>query len=280
MNNWFKTMIMFAGITALFMVVGYAIGGLHAMIISLAIGFAMNFFMYWFSDKMVLSMYGAKAIDSDSNPLIYNMVSELSQKAELPMPKVYYIEEMQPNAFATGRNPENAAVAVTKGLVDLLSPNEIRGVIAHELAHIKHRDILISTLSAIVAGSISSLANIAMLFGSKDEEGNNTNPIATIAVMILAPIAAMMIQMAISRAREYEADRLGAQIANDPNSLANALLKIESYAKGIPMSTAEAHPATAQMMIMNPLCGGKIDDLFSTHPTTEKRVRKLREMLV
>lgn len=279
MNNWFKTMIMFAGITALFMVVGYILGGFHAMVISLAIGFVMNFFMYWFSDKMVLSMYGAKPIDAHSNPNLYNMVSELTEKAQLPMPKVYYIEEMQPNAFATGRNPENAAVAVTKGLVDILSPEEIRGVVAHELAHIKHRDILISTLSAVVAGSISSLANIAMLFGSRDEEGNNTNPIATIAVMILAPIAAMMIQMAISRAREYEADRLGAEIANDPNSLANALLKIESYAKGIPMATAEAHPATAQMMIMNPLCGGKIDDLFSTHPTTEKRVKKLKEMV-
>lgn len=279
MNNWFKTMIMFAGITALFMVVGYILGGFHAMVISLAIGFVMNFFMYWFSDKMVLSMYGAKPIDAHSNPNLYNMVSELTEKAQLPMPKVYYIEEMQPNAFATGRNPENAAVAVTKGLVELLSPEEIRGVVAHELAHIKHRDILISTLSAVVAGSISSLANIAMLFGSRDEEGNNTNPIATIAVMILAPIAAMMIQMAISRAREYEADRLGAEIANDPNSLANALLKIESYAKGIPMATAEAHPATAQMMIMNPLCGGKIDDLFSTHPTTEKRVKKLKEMV-
>lgn len=279
MNNWFKTMIMFAGITALFMVVGYILGGFHAMVISLAIGFVMNFFMYWFSDKMVLSMYGAKPIDAHSNPNLYNMVSELTEKAQLPMPKVYYIEEMQPNAFATGRNPENAAVAVTKGLVELLSPEEIRGVVAHELAHIKHRDILISTLSAVVAGSISSLANIAMLFGSRDEEGNNTNPIATIAVMILAPIAAMMIQMAISRAREYEADRLGAEIANDPNSLASALLKIESYAKGIPMATAEAHPATAQMMIMNPLCGGKIDDLFSTHPTTEKRVKKLKEMV-
>lgn len=278
MFSWFKTMILFAAIIAVFGVVGSLIGGREGMLIALAFGFVMNFFAYWFSDKMVLSMYGAKPIDESSSPYLYNMVKELSERAGLPMPKVYLIEEAQPNAFATGRNPDNAAVAATTGIIQMLSERELRGVMAHELAHVKHRDILISTVAATVAGAVSALANFAMLFGHKDEEGNESNPIASIALAILAPIAASLIQMSISRAREFEADRGGAEISGDPLALAQALAKIDAYAKGIPMPTAESHPATAQMMIINPLAGGSIDNLFSTHPKTEQRIEKLKEL--
>ncbi|MCB1940947.1 MAG: M48 family metalloprotease, partial [Candidatus Accumulibacter sp.] len=195
-----------------------------------------------------------------------------------PMPKVYLIDEAQPNAFATGRNPENAAVAATTGILQLLSAREIRGVMAHELAHVRHRDILISTISATMAGAISALANFAMFFGGRDSEGRPGNPLASILLALLAPLAASLIQMAISRAREFEADRGGAEISGDPNALADALAKIDAYARGIPMAPAEAHPETAQMMIMNPLSGGGIAGLFSTHPATEQRVARLRAM--
>lgn len=278
MFSWFKTMILFAAIIAVFGVVGSLIGGKEGMLIALAFGFVMNFFAYWFSDKMVLSMYGAKPVDESSSPYLFNMVKELSERAGLPMPKVYLIEEAQPNAFATGRNPEHAAVAATTGIIQLLSERELRGVMAHELAHVKHRDILISTVAATVAGAVSALANFAMLFGHKDEDGNEGNPIASIALAILAPIAASLIQMSISRAREFEADRGGAEISGDPLALAQALAKIDAYARGIPMATAESHPATAQMMIINPLAGGSIDNLFSTHPKTEQRIEKLKEL--
>jgi len=194
------------------------------------------------------------------------------------MPKVYLIDEAAPNAFATGRNPEHAAVAATTGILRVLSERELRGVMAHELAHVKHRDILISTVSATMAGAISALANFAMFFGGRDSEGRPSNPIASIAVAILAPIAGALIQMAISRAREFEADRGGAQISGDPQALASALEKIHAYASGTPFPTAEQHPATAQMMIMNPLAGGGISKLFSTHPATEERVARLMEM--
>jgi heat shock protein HtpX len=278
MFSWFKTMILFAAIIAVFGVVGSLIGGKEGMLIALAFGFVMNFFAYWFSDKMVLSMYGAKPVDESSSPYLFNMVKELSERAGLPMPKVYLIEEAQPNAFATGRNPEHAAVAATTGIIQLLSERELRGVMAHELAHVKHRDILISTVAATVAGAVSALANFAMLFGHKDEDGNEGNPIASVALAILAPIAASLIQMSISRAREFEADRGGAEISGDPLALAQALAKIDAYARGIPMATAESHPATAQMMIINPLAGGSIDNLFSTHPKTEQRIEKLKEL--
>lgn len=278
MFAWFKTMILFAGIVALFGVVGGLIGGQSGMLVALLLAFVMNFFAYWFSDKMVLKMYGAKEVDQTTSPYLYNMVAELAIKANLPMPKVYIIEEAQPNAFATGRDPQHAAVAATQGILQLLSERELRGVMSHELAHIKHRDILISTISATVAGAISALANFAMFFGGKDDEGNSHNVIAQIAVAILAPLAASLIQMSISRAREFEADRGGAEICGDPIALADALIKIESYAKGLPMETAEHHPATAQMMIINPLLGGTIDNLFSTHPRTADRVRKLHEL--
>ena len=279
LGNWLKTTVLMAGIVALFGAIGGYIGGANGMVMALIFGGAMNFFAYWFSDKMVLRMYNAQEVDETSAPQFYAMVRELAQRAGLPMPRVYLIDEAQPNAFATGRNPDNAAVAATTGILNLLSAREIRGVMAHELAHVQHRDILISTISATMAGAISALANFAMFFGGRDSEGRPANPIATIAVALLAPIAASLIQMAISRAREFEADRGGAEICGDPRALADALEKIQYYAEGrIPMGPAEAHPETAQMMILNPLSGGGIDKLFSTHPATEERVARLRAL--
>ena len=277
-GNWIKTTILMAGIVALFGAMGAAIGGQQGMLIALVMGGAMNFWAYWFSDKMVLKMYRAREVDAGSSPYLYNMVRELAGRAQLPMPKVYIIHEDQPNAFATGRNPEHAAVAATTGILQMLSERELRGVMAHELAHVKHRDILISTISATMAGAISALANFAMFFSGRDEEGRPTNIVASIAVSLLAPLAASLIQMAISRAREFEADRGGAEIAGDPHALADALLKIDAFARGIPMPTAEAHPETGQMMIMNPLSGGGLRGLFSTHPATEERVARLRAL--
>ena len=276
-GNWLKTSILMAAIMALFGVLGAYIGGSSGMLLALLFGGAMNVFSYWFSDTMVLKMYNAREVDEYSAPQFYNMVRELAQRADLPMPRVYLIDEAQPNAFATGRNPDNAAVAATTGILNLLSAREIRGVMAHELAHVRHRDILISTISATMAGAISALANFAMFFGGRDSEGRS-NPIAGLAMALLAPIAASLIQMAISRSREFEADRGGAEISGDPHALADALAKIDAYARGIPMPVAEEHPATAQMMIMNPLSGGGIASLFSTHPATEERVARLRAM--
>ena len=278
LGNWLKTSILMAGIIALFGAIGAMIGGQSGMLLALVFGGAMNVFSYWFSDKLVLRMYNAQEVDETSSPYLYNMVRELAGRAQLPMPKVYIIHEDQPNAFATGRNPDNAAVAATTGILQMLSARELRGVMAHELAHVKHRDILISTISATMAGAISALANFAMFFGGRDENGRPGNPIASIAVALLAPLAASLIQMAISRAREFEADRGGAEIAGDPHALADALLKIDAFARGIPMPTAEAHPETGQMMIMNPLSGGGLRGLFSTHPATEERVARLRAL--
>ncbi|MFK4440523.1 heat shock protein HtpX [Caballeronia udeis] len=278
MFNWVKTAMLMAAITALFVVIGGMIGGSKGMMLALIVALAMNFFSYWFSDKLVLKMYNAQEVDEASAPQFYRMVRELATRAQLPMPKVYLIDENAPNAFATGRNPEHAAVAATTGILRVLSERELRGVMAHELAHVKHRDILISTISATMAGAISALANFAMFFGGRDSEGRRTNPIAAIAVAMLAPLAGALIQMAISRAREFEADRGGAQISGDPQALASALEKIHAYAAGVPFPAAEQHPATAQMMIMNPLAGGGISKLFSTHPATEERVARLMEM--
>lgn len=278
LGNWLKTSILMAAIVALFGVIGGLIGGKSGMVLALVFGGAMNLFSYWFSDKMVLRMYNAQEVDETSSPYLYNMVRELAGRAQLPMPRVYIIHEDQPNAFATGRNPENAAVAATTGILQMLSQRELRGVMAHELAHVKHRDILISTISATMAGAISALANFAMFFSGRDSEGRPANPIASIAVALLAPLAASVILMAISRAREFEADRGGAEIASDPHALADALMKIDAYARGIPMPTAEAHPETGQMMIMNPLSGRGLAGLFSTHPATEERVSRLRAM--
>jgi heat shock protein HtpX len=278
MFNMMKTAILMAAITALFMAIGGMMGGQSGMLLALVVAIGMNFFSYWFSDKMVLKMYNAREVDATTAPRFYAMVKELADRAQLPMPKVYLIDEAAPNAFATGRNPDNAAVAATTGIMRLLSERELRGVMAHELAHVKHRDILISTISATMAGAISMLANFAMFFGGRDSEGRPANPIVGIAVAILAPLAASVIQMAISRAREFEADRGGAEISGDPQALASALQKIEHYAKGIPLPAAEAHPETAQMMIMNPLSGGGLRGLFSTHPATADRIARLMAM--
>lgn len=278
MFNLMKTAILMAAITALFMAIGSLLGGQQGMILALIVALGMNFFSYWFSDKLVLRMYNAQEVDESSAPQFYGMVRELAQRAELPMPRVYLIDEAAPNAFATGRNPNNAAVAATTGILRVLSERELRGVMAHELAHVKHRDILISTISATMAGAISMLANFAMIFGGRDNEGRPANPIVGLLVMLLAPLAASLIQMAISRAREFEADRGGAEISGDPQALASALQKIHRYAQGMPMEVAERHPETAQMMIMNPLSGGGLRGLFSTHPSTEERVERLLAM--
>jgi len=278
MFNLMKTAILMAAITALFMALGAMLGGRSGMMFALVLALGMNFFSYWFSDKLVLRMYNAREVDESTAPQFYRMVAELAQRAQLPMPRVYLIQEDAPNAFATGRNPANAAVAATTGILRVLSERELRGVMAHELAHVKHRDILISTISATMAGAISILANFAMFFGGRDSEGRAVNPLAGLLVAILAPLAASLIQMAISRAREFEADRGGAEISGEPQALASALQKIQQYARGIPMAAAERHPETAQMMIMNPLSGGGLRGLFSTHPSTEERVERLMAM--
>ncbi len=279
-GNWIKTFVLMAGITGLFGAVGAAMGGASGMIMALCLAGAMNFYAYWFSDKAVLKMYGAQEITPDNTQFrnYYNMVKELAQNAELPMPKVYVMDNPQPNAFATGRNPENAAVAATTGIMQALSEREFRGVMAHELAHVKHRDTLISTISATMAGAIGSIAQFGMMFGGGRGDGERPNMIISMLMMFLAPMAAGLIQMAISRSREYEADRMGAQISKDPKSLADALTKIHNYAKQIPNQTAEAHPETGQMMIINPLAGVSFDSLFSTHPKTEERVARLMAM--
>lgn len=270
-----------AGIVVLFGMVGAALGGAGGMLIALAIAGAMNVYAYWFSDQAVLRMYNAREVDAQSAPRFYNMVRELAENAGLPVPRVYIIDEAQPNAFATGRNPENAAVAATTGIMQLLSERELRGVMAHELAHVKHRDTLISTISATIAGAISSIAQFGMLFsgGHNDREGG-VHPAVALLIMIVAPIAAMLIQMAISRSREFEADRGGAEISRDPHALASALRKIHDYAHRVPMNTAEQHPETAQMMIINPLSADGIKGMFSTHPQTEERVARLMAMAV
>ncbi|MDR5170202.1 zinc metalloprotease HtpX [Methylobacillus flagellatus] len=275
-GNWLKTSILMAGIVVLFGSVGAALGGASGMMIALLLAGAMNIYAYWFSDKAVLKMYNAREVDANTAPEFYNMVRELAQNAELPMPKVYIIDENQPNAFATGRNPENAAVAATTGIMRILTQRELRGVMAHELAHVKHRDTLISTISATIAGAISSIAQFGMLFAHGRDR--NVHPAVALLIMIVAPIAAMLIQMAISRAREFEADRAGAAICNDPTALAAALQKIHNYAHKIPLETAEQHPETAQMMIINPLSADGIKGLFSTHPQTEERIKRLMAM--
>ena len=285
LGNWIKTFVLMAGITALFGAVGAAVGGGSGMMLALLFAGGMNIYAYWFSDKAVLKMYGAQEVNPENNfgngefSNYYNMVKELAQNAQLPMPKVYVINEQQPNAFATGRNPEHAAVAATVGIMQILSERELRGVMAHELAHVKHRDTLISTISATMAGAISSIAQFGMFFGGgRGDDGERSNMIISILMMFLAPMAAALIQMAISRSREFEADRKGAEICKDPKSLANALEKIHNYAHQIPSQTAEMHPETGQMMIINPLSGVSFDSLFSTHPKTEERVARLMAM--
>jgi heat shock protein HtpX len=276
MGNWFKTGLLMAAIVALFGSVGALLGGGQGMLLALALGLGINFWAYWFSDTMVLRLYRAREVDARTAPQLYGTVKELAEGAGLPMPRVYLIDEAQPNAFATGRSPEHAAVAATTGILQLLSAPELRAVLGHELTHVKHRDILTSTVTASIAGAISTLAQFSLFFGGRDND--NRNPVVALLVLILAPIAAMLIQLAISRAREYEADRGGAEISGDPRALADALAKIDRYAKGLPLETAETHPATAQMMIINPLSGGGLSGMFSTHPPTEERIRRLLAM--
>ncbi len=281
--NHFKTYMLLAGLTALFMGAGYLIGGPTGMLIALVFALALNAFSYWNADKIVLRTYGAQEVDeSHPEPLIRNYVVdvvEMAAKAGLPRPRVTIVDSDQPNAFATGRDPEHAAVAATTGLLRLLTRDEIRGVMAHELAHVKNRDTLTMTVTATIAGAISALANFAFFFGGSRDEDNRGGVIGAIAIAILAPIAAMLVQMAISRAREYEADRIGAQIGGDPAALARALEKIEAYARGGYVNyDAERNPATAHMFIINPLNGKGADSLFSTHPSTRNRVEALMRL--
>ena len=271
-----KTAMLMALMTMLLMAIGDYFGGLQGMTIMLFFGVAMNFFTYWNSDKMVLAHYNAQEVDARTAPRLYAIVKRLADRAKLPMPKVYIIDSPVPNAFATGRNPEHAAVAVNTALADLLDEDELAGVLAHELSHVKHRDILISTVAASMAGAISTIAQWGMfLGGGRDENGESRNPFATILVMLLAPLAAALIQMAVSRSHEYMADKSGGELCGDPNALADALLKIEAFARRRVMPGATE--ATAHMFIINPFSGVNMRQLFSTHPPTEERVRLLRE---
>lgn len=277
-QNWLKTSLLMAAILALFGTIGGALGGAGGMMIALLLGGALNFFAYWKSDSMMLKMHKAQPVDMNTAPEFYGMIQELSARAGLPMPRVYVVHEDQPNAFATGRNPEHAAVAATTGIMRLLSYEELRGVMAHELAHIRNRDTLISTISATFAGAISSMANLAMFTGMGRREGEGGG-MSHMLLVFLAPMAAMVIQMAISRTREYGADAGGAEISGDPVSLAQALRKIDHYARGTTMESAEQHPETAQMMIINPLNGKNgISTMFRTHPATETRINRLMDI--
>ncbi len=281
MQNHLRTFMLLAALTAIFVGVGYLIGGPTGMAIAFALGATMNFVSYWNADKIVLKMYGAREVDpATAEPLLRNYVSDvydLALRAGLPRPKVYVIDSDQPNAFATGRDPEHAAVAATVGLLRMLDRREIRGVMAHELAHVKNRDTLTMTVTATIAGAISALANFALFFGGNDRERPG-GIIGTLALMILAPMAAALVQMAISRGREYQADAGGAEISGDAQALASALQKIDAHARGIVNLTAERNPATGQMFIINPLSGRGADNLFSTHPATHNRVEALMRL--
>lgn len=271
-----KTAFLMALMTALLMLIGDFFGGIKGMTFMLLVSIGMNFFAYWNSDKMVLTHYNAQQVDERTAPELYGIVAKLAKKANLPMPKVYIIDSPIPNAFATGRDPEHAAVAVNSSLVDLLSRDEIEGVLAHELSHVKNRDILVSTIAATMAGAISTIAQWGMfLGGGRDEDGESRNPIASILVMLLAPLAAMLIQMAVSRSREYMADKSGGEICGNPDALADALLKLEAYSRrGVMPAATEA---TAHMFIVNPFTAADVQKMFSTHPSTEERVRLLRQ---
>ena len=276
--NTFKTFILMAALTALFLVGGQALGGQQGMVIALVMALALNFFAYWNSDKLALKMNRAREISQAEAPELHSIVETLAHRANLPKPRVYVVDSQTPNAFATGRNPEHAAVAVTTGILQLLSRQELEGVLAHELGHILHRDILISSIAAVMAGAISYLATMAqwaMIFGGRGRNDEGGNPLAALVMIIVAPLAASLIQMAISRSREYLADAAGAKICGHPRSLAGALQKLTTYNKRIPM---EVNPASAQLYIVNPLTGGLLANLFSTHPPIEERVRRLMAM--
>ncbi len=270
----FKTVMLLSALTALFMALGYTLGGSGGAMIALLVAAGMNLFTFWNADKIVLSMHNAKEVDGESAPEFYGLVRDLAQRAKLPMPRVYLIDEPNPNAFATGRNPENAAVAATTGLLSMLSRDEIAGVMAHELGHVKNRDTLIMTMVATIAGAVSMLANFGLFFRGGSGENGHGNMLATLMAVIVAPFAAMIVQMAISRTREYGADAAGAEISGNPRALASALAKISGKAQMIPNHVAERNPAAAQLYIV-PV---HVSELFSTHPATEKRIAALEEM--
>jgi heat shock protein HtpX len=277
--NFARTALLLAAMTGLFLAVGFFIGGQGGMIIAFVIALGMNLFAYWNSDKMVLRMQGAQEVDAAAAPRLFAIVQDLAKRGNLPMPRVYLMQTEQPNAFATGRNPENAAVAVTTGLLDRLNEQEIAGVLAHELAHVRNRDTLTMTITATLAGAIGMLAQFGMFFGgSRDSRNNPLGIIGVLAAAILAPMVAMFVQMAISRSREYEADRIGAGICGQPLWLASALAKIHNASLQIDNHRAEANPATAHMFIINPLHAHAVDGLFRTHPSTEERIRRLQEL--
>jgi heat shock protein HtpX len=276
--NAIRTGMLLAVMTALFMGVGYLIGGPGGTVIAFVIAAGMNLFGYWNADKMVLSMHHAVEIDEHAAPEYYGIVRDLARRANLPMPKVYLIENGQPNAFATGRNPQNAAVAATTGLLRQLTPEELSGVMAHELSHVEHRDTLTMTVTATLAGAISMLGNFAFFFGGSRDNNNSFGFVGVLVAMIVAPLAAMLVQMAISRTREYSADRRGAEICGNPLWLASALRKIATAAHHVVNPTAERNPATAHLFIINPLSGSRMDSLFSTHPDTENRIAALEAM--
>jgi heat shock protein HtpX len=279
--SYLRTAILLAGLTALFMAVGYMIGGPNGALIAFFVAAAMNVFTYWNADKLVLSTQGAQEVDEHTAPELVHIVAELAGRAGLPMPRVYIMHNPQPNAFATGRNPQNAAVAVTTGLLEMLSRDELAGVIAHELAHIKNHDTLLMTITATIAGAISMLAQFGMFFGGGHRENSGhggMGMIGTLLMVVLAPLAAMLVQMAISRAREYAADNTGGRIAGNPSALASALGKLDAAAHQIENIPAEQNPATAHLFIVNPLSGARMDNLFSTHPSTENRIAALQQL--
>jgi heat shock protein HtpX len=280
MGGYVRTALLLAVMTALFAGLGFAIAGQQGMLIAFGVACAMNLFAWWNSDRVVLGMHNAQPVTPQDAPRLYEMTATLAQRAGLPMPALYVIHEDQPNAFATGRNPNNAAVAVNTGLLDMMSEREVAGVVAHELAHIRNRDTLIMTLTATLAGAIGMLAQFGFLFGGRGSDGrqNPFGPIGLILMVVLAPIAAMIVQMAVSRSREYEADRIGAEITGDPLALASALQRLEGYKAGRVNQAAEANPATAHMFIINPLSGLRMDGLFSTHPKTANRVAALEDL--
>ena len=283
MSNIFKTGLLLAVLTVMLVLIGGAVGGRQGMLIAFFVAVAMNFVSYWFSDKMVLAAYGAQPIEEASAPRLYAIVHRLATRAGIPMPRVYMIPSETPNAFATGRNPEHAVVAVTEGILRILDEDELEGVLAHELSHVKNRDVLISTIAATLAGAITYLAHMAQwaaMFGgrSRDDDEGGSNPIAMILLAILAPIAALLVQMAVSRSREFQADATGAQVAGRSWGLAKALEKLQMANQAMPM--ADATPATAHLFIVNPLSGQTLMRLFSTHPPLEERIARLRAMRI
>jgi len=277
--SYFRTAILLAGLTALFMLVGYLIGGPNGAVIAFFVAAATNFVTYWNADKLVLRTQGAQEVDEHSAPELVHMVAELAQRAELPMPRVFVMDNPQPNAFATGRNPQHGAVAVTTGLLGMLSREELAGVIAHELAHIKNHDTLLMTVTATIAGAISMLAQFGMFFGGGNRNNNSgMGIVGTLLMVVLAPLAAMLVQMAISRTREYAADNMGARICGNPDALASALAKLEAGAHAVENIPAEQNPSTAHLFIVNPLSGARMDNLFATHPSTENRIAALDQL--